>query len=233
MNATPDTAVLNVGSGNSPLPFVMWGDGYTNLTNIDISDKAIEVMKEQAATKGIGGKWLEMDATKMSFQNDTFDIVVDKGTLDALVCADDKSIPIDLMKEMYRVCKPDGCMYLITHCSPELRRDFLSKCYEPDTTEINYCQQSLRGEVNMVNIMRSIGNGKPLREVMKTPKMFLECLLEMKRDADAANKLGGDWRDYSWTTPGEIVSGLIDNKTKVVEEIEEIDDSPVDQDKVS
>jgi len=42
-------------------------------------------------------KWEIEDATKMSFENNQFDIVIDKGTYDALACADDKTMSINLV----------------------------------------------------------------------------------------------------------------------------------------
>lgn len=222
INLPPTGAILNVGSGNSPLPFDMWRDGLTNLTNIDISDKAIEVMKTQAESQGIGGTWQEMDATKMAFQSDTFDVVIDKGTLDALVCADDKTIPANLIKEMFRVVKPNGHVFLITHSSPELRREFLAECLPPHYCQLEYCQQSLCAEVNMVNILRTIGNGKPLREVVKDPELFKQFLVEMQRDSAASSYLSGDWRTYSWTFPGKIESGVLEMKAKNLELAEKL-----------
>ena len=44
----------------------------------------------------------------MSFENESFDLVVDKGTYDALACADDKTMSNNLIKEMIRVLKPHG-----------------------------------------------------------------------------------------------------------------------------
>lgn len=216
-----DAAILNVGCGNSPITLEMWRDGLTNITNIDISDKAIQVMKQQAESQGIGGQWLEMDATKMSFESNSFDVVFDKGTLDALVCGDDKDIPLDLVREMFRVCKPGGSIFLITHSTPELRRKFLAQCLPEESAAIDYCQQSLCSEVNMVNIMRFVGGGKPLREVVRDPTLFTQVLLEMNKDNEESNKVGGDWRRYSWTEKGEIESGLLDLKKHELEKKKE------------
>ena len=44
--------------------------------------------------------WEVQDATQLSFEDESYDIVIDKGTYDALACADDKSMSNLLMKEM-------------------------------------------------------------------------------------------------------------------------------------
>lgn len=49
-----------------------------------------------------------MDALHMEFGTGSYDIVIDKGTLDALCCGSDYSMAEDLLKEMLRVCKVDG-----------------------------------------------------------------------------------------------------------------------------
>ena len=59
-------------------------------------------------------KWEVEDATKMSFEDNKFDIVIDKGTYDALACADDKTMSANLIKEMIRVLKPNGFCYEIS-----------------------------------------------------------------------------------------------------------------------
>ena len=56
-----------------------------------------------------------MDALNTEFNDDEFDTVLDKGTLDALCCGSDYTLARDLLKEMYRVCKKGGEIWLITN----------------------------------------------------------------------------------------------------------------------
>ena len=56
----------------------------------------------------------------MTFDDLEFDYVIDKGTLDALVCSRDWNITSKLLREMNRVCK--YFMLLITYATPEGRR---------------------------------------------------------------------------------------------------------------
>jgi ubiquinone/menaquinone biosynthesis C-methylase UbiE len=71
----------------------MYKDGYKYITNIDISDVVINKMKERALKREMNiecnfnflKKDMQMDATKMQFIDNSFDVVIDKGTLDALM----------------------------------------------------------------------------------------------------------------------------------------------------
>ncbi|KAL3580093.1 hypothetical protein D5086_017928 [Populus alba] len=84
--------VLMVGCGNALMSENMVEDGYENITNIDISSVAIDIMRRKYEHVH-QLNYMEMDARDMSFFPDkSFDAVVDKGTLDSLMCGSDASI---------------------------------------------------------------------------------------------------------------------------------------------
>uniref|UniRef100_A0A7N0V9N2 Methyltransferase type 11 domain-containing protein n=1 Tax=Kalanchoe fedtschenkoi TaxID=63787 RepID=A0A7N0V9N2_KALFE len=61
-------------------------DGYEDIMNIDISSVAIELMRTKYEHFP-QLKYLQMDFRDMSFfSDDTFDCIIDKGTLDSLMC---------------------------------------------------------------------------------------------------------------------------------------------------
>ena len=75
----------------------------SEVTGIDISDVSIEVAKERAIHEGVDKqtRFLVMNCEALEFDNDSFDIVFNSGTLAYL----------DLQKalfEIVRVLKPDG-----------------------------------------------------------------------------------------------------------------------------
>ncbi len=76
-----DDKVLMVGCGNSKLSGQMFKNGYSNVINIDISPSVIAQMKEQFPDL----VWQVMDATDLQYKDGEFDVVMDKGTLDALI----------------------------------------------------------------------------------------------------------------------------------------------------
>lgn len=77
--------VLNVGAGNSRLSEEMFEEGYSNITNIDISNVCVKAMKEKYKEKGDNFKYLLMDVKAMDFPETSFDAVVDKATLDSVL----------------------------------------------------------------------------------------------------------------------------------------------------
>ena len=198
LNLQPNSKILNVGSGTSHIAIEMWRDGIKGVVNIDISDQAVIHMQQLADSMEVESQWMEMDATRMTFEDEFFHVVFDKGTLDALVCAPTQEIPKSMLKEMLRVCKVGGLIYVVTHSCPEDRGEMLDELFDPLKTEIDYCQQSLSPQVNLVNIMRTKANGKALTDVIKDPALFLECMIEMKKDSQEASSLHMNWRNYPW-----------------------------------
>jgi ubiquinone/menaquinone biosynthesis C-methylase UbiE len=96
----------------------MFEAGYKNIVNIDISPTVIEQMKQLSP----GMEWIVMDATEMTFENNKFDFVIDKGTMDALIAGRDLSPAVRLLKECMRVTKEEGQLIQITYGSPEGRK---------------------------------------------------------------------------------------------------------------
>ena len=66
----------------------MYADGFTNITNIDYSLAVIETMRQQCR-KLSHMDWQVMDITDMQFDNESFDVVIEKGTLDAMLVLED------------------------------------------------------------------------------------------------------------------------------------------------
>jgi len=73
-----------LGCGNSLLSRDMYLDGYRNIVNLDFSRVVIEKMAEKYA--GFEGmSWVCMDMLNMEFPIECFDVVLEKGTIDALL----------------------------------------------------------------------------------------------------------------------------------------------------
>ncbi|CAH1756936.1 11296_t:CDS:2 [Entrophospora sp. SA101] len=78
-----NVSILMLGCGNSN----MYDDGYCNITNVDFSNIVIDNMKEKNKHRS-KMSWLVMDVRdlKMLKDDESFDVVIDKGTMDALMC---------------------------------------------------------------------------------------------------------------------------------------------------
>jgi ubiquinone/menaquinone biosynthesis C-methylase UbiE len=127
---TNNPTILNLGCGNSELCADLWKHGYSHITNIDISDVIIEHMRKRYTESEMGRapcvRWLAMDAQDLSFENDSFDLIIEKGTVDALVCRDNSDeVLFHIFSESFRVLKPGGCLLLVTHSAPRERLDLL------------------------------------------------------------------------------------------------------------
>eukprot|EP01112_Ceratiomyxa_fruticulosa_P017185 TRINITY_DN5301_c0_g1_i1.p1 TRINITY_DN5301_c0_g1~~TRINITY_DN5301_c0_g1_i1.p1 ORF type:complete len:222 (+),score=31.37 TRINITY_DN5301_c0_g1_i1:254-919(+) len=124
-SAPLDGKVLMLGCGNSKLGEQMCLNGYKCVVNMDFSGLVIEKMKQRC--KDIEGlSFLAMDARKMDFGDAEFQTVIDKGTLDAVICGEDHLVNVNLIcKEVSRVLKPGGKFISISFGTPENRLDYL------------------------------------------------------------------------------------------------------------
>ncbi|XP_034948579.1 eEF1A lysine and N-terminal methyltransferase homolog [Chelonus insularis] len=77
--------ILMVGCGNSTLSMDLYDVGYKSITNIDISQVVIDQMKEKNRIDRSELIFEKMDAMNMTFEDNKFSVVMDKGTLDALM----------------------------------------------------------------------------------------------------------------------------------------------------
>ena len=67
-------------------------------------------------------KWEVMDVTDIKFEDNFFDIAIDKSTIDALLCGDNAFLNVAMMtKEVQRVVKPGGTYLVISYGKPENR----------------------------------------------------------------------------------------------------------------
>lgn len=109
---------LVVGCGNSTMSNDMVEmSGFKHVVSIDISGIVIEKMKNRYKSKC--HEWITMDVTDMKFEDDSFDLIFDKGTIDALTCSDDvNSVIRKSSNELYRVLKPNGFLIMITFEKP-------------------------------------------------------------------------------------------------------------------
>ncbi|KAL8026597.1 hypothetical protein ABFX02_14G038600 [Erythranthe guttata] len=80
-----EVCILVPGCGNSKLSEHLYDAGFLNITNVDFSKVVISDMLRRNLRERPGMKWRVMDMTNMQFADESFDAIVDKGGLDALM----------------------------------------------------------------------------------------------------------------------------------------------------
>ncbi|KAM7472549.1 hypothetical protein LguiA_010732 [Lonicera macranthoides] len=120
--------ILMVGSGNSVMSEDMVKDGYEDIMNVDISSVATNLMRRKYEHVP-QLKYMQMDVRDMSFfPDESFDSIIDKGTLDSLMCGTDAPISsAQMLGEVSRLIKPGGIYMLITYGDPTVRMPHLSR----------------------------------------------------------------------------------------------------------
>jgi ubiquinone/menaquinone biosynthesis C-methylase UbiE len=94
---------------------------FKNVVNIDISTVLIEKMSSQYSELA-NVRWLVMDITDLQFPDSSFDVVLDKGTLDSLFCGGNSMEVIDQsLVEIHRVLRKGGHFISITYGQPPSR----------------------------------------------------------------------------------------------------------------
>lgn len=123
--------VLNLGAGDSPMSFDMLKEGFDEVVSTDISECVIDKMKSMYGDEK-RLKWVLSDCKNMKeFKDDEFDLVIDKGTLDALYCGiNAKQSVIISIEEIKRVLKKNSFFIDISFGSEEQRREMIECCVE-------------------------------------------------------------------------------------------------------
>ncbi|XP_047349275.1 eEF1A lysine and N-terminal methyltransferase homolog isoform X1 [Vespa velutina] len=121
--------ILVVGCGNSTLSMSLYDVGYRNIINIDVSEVVIKQMQNINKNDKPDLIYEQMDATQMTYPDEKFSVILDKGTLDALmpnVKEDTISIIDKYFKEIIRVLRNGGRYICISLLQEHILRKILS-----------------------------------------------------------------------------------------------------------
>eukprot|EP00999_Lentomonas_sp_LEN2_P000228 NODE_1223_length_947_cov_98.546341_g1177_i0.p1 GENE.NODE_1223_length_947_cov_98.546341_g1177_i0~~NODE_1223_length_947_cov_98.546341_g1177_i0.p1 ORF type:complete len:230 (+),score=40.37 NODE_1223_length_947_cov_98.546341_g1177_i0:133-822(+) len=119
----PESRILILGSGNSRLSAQLYEAGYQNITNVDISEVCTNQMKQRYKDMD-KMEWVRMDATKMDFPDATYDLVIDKGTADSILCGSNSFHCVYQMnKHVSRILKRGGHFVVVSYGQPDTRID--------------------------------------------------------------------------------------------------------------
>ncbi|EAY11599.1 hypothetical protein TVAG_081710 [Trichomonas vaginalis G3] len=113
--------ILIPGCGNSELGPEMIKDGYTTIDNTDFSQVVIDHMKKIHPDQN----WFVDNCRKMNIPDNTYDVVLEKSVIDALVTRDDDEAAVfETLSEYTRVLKKGGHAYIISFGQAPDREDY-------------------------------------------------------------------------------------------------------------
>mmetsp|Transcript_4187 Transcript_4187/g.13771 ORF Transcript_4187/g.13771 Transcript_4187/m.13771 type:complete len:207 (-) Transcript_4187:149-769(-) len=118
-----DDAILMAGCGNSRMSEDMLDDGYASITNVDISRVVIDQMSEKYKDKLT---YKQMNVCSLEFPEESFDCVIAKGVMDALLCGEGSTANVAKMcLEASRVLKSNGVFFVVSYGVPDNRTQYL------------------------------------------------------------------------------------------------------------
>ncbi|XP_068699197.1 EEF1A lysine methyltransferase 4-like [Montipora foliosa] len=134
-NVQKSDRILMLGCGNSRLSEDMYNDGYRNITNIDFSPVVIENMTRKCRGM-VDMQWMVMDITKLSFDQSSFDVVLEKASIDALLVeeadpwspSENARMTMDcVFSQVSQILTTGGRFISITFSQPHFRKPLLAK----------------------------------------------------------------------------------------------------------
>lgn len=120
--------VLDIGTGPGFFTIILEELGYTTITGIDVSNKMLEVAKENIQKYGKEHSSIQltqMDAQKLEFDTESFDIIVSRNVTWNL------EKPQQAYSEWVRVLKPNGRLFIFdANWYAFLQNELLAKEFE-------------------------------------------------------------------------------------------------------
>lgn len=144
LNLEKDAAIIDIGGGDSLLVDFLLNLGYTNISVLDISEKAIERAKERLGEKAGMVKWIVSDITRFN-PSEKYDVWHDRATFHFLISEEDISAYLEITG---KAVKENGHLFIGTFsengpkkCSGiEIRQyseDSLNDTFGPEFQKIN------------------------------------------------------------------------------------------------
>ena len=134
LSISSDAKVIVLGCGNAEFSEDLYDDpdlGIKDVVNIDISPVVIEQMNARSQEKQRPGMIFEVgDVMSMKYPDNSFDLAVDKSTIDALLCGENSFLNVAKMtREVQRVLKSGGVYMVISYGTPDTRLEHFTRAH--------------------------------------------------------------------------------------------------------
>jgi ubiquinone/menaquinone biosynthesis C-methylase UbiE len=179
-----------------------------NTWGIDISTQAVKIGNKWLKNNGLKPKLKTASVTKLPFKDDFFDVVICHETLDHIT-------PNEAIKEIKRVCKSDGYIYLSFRATSdsEFHRGkktgnntfVLEKGYEKGLIQHYFDQKEIANLLNKLKIFDVTLIEEKYPKQYGIDKAFLQSSEEYKKYFDLNKKLDTSMRYARWHVIAENI----------------------------
>jgi D-alanine-D-alanine ligase len=154
LNMPKDCAILDLACGQGRHSIELAQRGFTNITGLDRSHYLIRKAKSVMQQEGLKISFKEGDARKLPFPADTFDVVMILGNSFGYFESNEDDIMI--LKEVFRVLKPEGTFLIDVADGSYLRTHFQPRSWEWIDKKYFVCRERSLAKDNERLISREI-----------------------------------------------------------------------------
>ncbi len=160
---------LDIGCGPGFFTIILSRQGY-NVTAFDYSDKMLDEAKINVKNSGLSAKFVQGDAQKLPFDDETFNVIVSRNLMWNL------EKPQEAYKEWLRVLKLGGCIINCdgNHYSHHYRDEYMLERKQPSFTDGHNLEYMKDIDVT---VMDEIAKELPLSKEMR-PKWDIDFLID-------------------------------------------------------
>lgn len=120
-------SALDIGCGNSTIPLELVNEGFQKVVGMDISKTVIDQNKQRYSdVKNL--EFIVGDVLSMRdlFDDESFDVIFDKGTMDCFMSSlsTSRNVPT-MISEILRILKPNGVFIEVSYGTPKTRFSFI------------------------------------------------------------------------------------------------------------
>jgi len=139
LNLSPEDKILDLCCGQGRHSLELTSRGFKYVEGLDRSHYLIQKAKGRAKKEGIEVKFREGDARKLTYQTDTFDIVIILGN--SFGYFETMQDDLRVLKEVFRVLKPWGKVLIDIADGEYLRKNYQPRSWEWIANEYFVCRE--------------------------------------------------------------------------------------------